>query len=148
MPLQEVKFENETNIRYEFLLETSDAKPRFWCVLVAKFAGNYRPGHRGAPDARFIQGITQTALAVWRPAAMILDLRKLSYTWGDNMEEVLGCRGEIGVPFAIVGSELCLPAIRTLIQTFHTEGSMKAATDAEHIFDNMEEALEYVYAKA
>lgn len=143
-----MNFENETDIRYEFQLETSVEKPRFWCILVAKFAGHYRPGHLGAPDAFFIQGITQTALGVWRPAALILDLRELSYTWGDNMEEVLGSRGEINVPVAIVGSKLCLPAIGTLIQQFHPAGSKKSATDLAHIFDNMENAWEYVHSKA
>src|SRR5260370_8435395 len=80
MPLQSVTFEGETDIRCEFQLETSDEKPRFWCILVAKFSGHYRPGHLGAPDALFIQGITQTALGVWRPPAFILSFRHLSYT--------------------------------------------------------------------
>jgi len=120
----------ETEIRYEFQLETSDEKPRFWCILVAKFSGHYRPGHLGAPDALFIQGITQTALGVWRPAALILDFRELAYTWGDEMQGVLGIRGEIKLPFAIVGSEMCLPAIGTLIQTF---GSPRPPTVAENI---------------
>src|SRR6266478_3737419 len=145
MQLRPVSFENETGIRYGFQLETSDEKPRFWCILVARFAGNYRSGHHGAPDARFIQGITQTALGVWCPAALILDLRELAYTWGDEMEEVLGTRGEIKVPAAIVGSALCLPAIGTLI---HGINSTKPATDAEHIFDNMDAAWGYVYQRA
>jgi hypothetical protein len=145
MPFQSVRFEDETDIRYEFQLETSAGQDRIRRVLVAKFAGHYRPGHRGAPDAGFIQGMTQAGLIVWQPAALVLDLRELSYTWGDDMEEVLGARGEIRVPFAIVGSELCLGAIGTLIQQFHAPGSIKSATDAESIFDNLEEALEYVY---
>jgi hypothetical protein len=144
MQLQPVTFESETDIRYEFKLETSDEKPRFWCILVAKFAGHYRPGHRGAPDAYFIQGITRTALGVWSPAALILDLRELSYTWGDEMDYVLSVGAEGDLPTAIVGSGLCLPAIGTLI---HGINSTIPATNAENIFENIEEAWDYVHRK-
>jgi hypothetical protein len=51
------------------------------------------------------------------------------------------------VLFAIVGSELCLPAICTLIQMFYGAEKIKTATDAENIFDTMEEALAYVHQK-
>jgi hypothetical protein len=147
MPLRPISFESETAIRYEFQLETFE-KERCPCrILIAKFAGDYRPGHLGAPDGWFIRGITEAALRVWCPDALTLDFRELSYTWGDEMEEILGIRGEIKVPFAIVGSELCLPAIGTLIQVFYGAEKIKTATDAENIFDNMEEALEYVHQK-
>jgi len=147
MPLHPVSFATETAIHYEFQLETFD-KERSPCrILVAKFVGDYRPGCRGTPDALFIQGITQAALKMWGPDGLVLDFRQLSYTWGDNMEEVLGIRGEIKVPFAIVGSELCLPAIGTLIQVFYGVEKIKTATDAEDIFDKMEEAIEYVHQK-
>ena len=69
MPIKPVTFEGETDVRYEIQLETSEGKPQFWCILVLSFSGRYRPGHYGAPDARFIQRITQTALGVWCPAA-------------------------------------------------------------------------------
>src|SRR5262245_59877574 len=99
MPLNPVTFENGTDIRYELQLETSGEKPR---ILVLSFSGRYRPGHQGAPDASFIRGITQAATGVWRPAALILDFRRLDYVWGDEMEEVIGCRGEFRLPYAIV----------------------------------------------
>jgi hypothetical protein len=145
MPIKSVTFERETDIRYEFQLETSDEKPPFWRILVATFSGHYRSGHRGAPDAGFIQGITQAALGVWWPAALILDFRNLDYVWGDNMEEVLGCRGEIRVPYAVVLGDQCRPAITTLLQVFRPE--IASATELEHIFDDIEEAWNYVHQK-
>ena len=145
MPSQPVFFETETAVRYQFELEEFDAARGARRILVVKFSGAYRPGCQGTPDALFIQGITLAGLKVWGPDALILDLRQLSYTWGDNMEEVLGLREEIEVPFAIVGSESCLPAIGTLLQAFYGPEKIKAATDAENIFDNMGAALEYVH---
>jgi hypothetical protein len=146
MPIKSITFESETAVRYEIQMETSEDKPRFWCILVLSFTGHYRPGHRGAPDAGFIQGITQAALWVWCPAALILDFRGLDYVWGDEMEEVLGCRGEIRLPYAVVLGDQCRPAITTLVKQFHPE--IASATELDHIFDDMEEAWRYVHEKA
>lgn len=144
MQLQPVSFDKETNIRYEFKLETT-GKNRFWYTLIAKFSGTYRRGSAGAPDAHFICGIAQTALAMWHPAALILDLRELSYVWGDEMDIVLSGGSGRRVPTAVVGSDACLPAIGTLI---HGIDSTTPATEAENIFDNIDEAWEYVRKKA
>ncbi len=144
MQLQPVSFDKETDIRYEFRLETT-GKNRFWYTLIAKFSGTYRPGSAGAPDAHFICGIAHTGIAMWHPAALILDLRELSYTWGDEMDMVLDAGSDHHVPTAIVGSDACLPAIGTLI---HGINSTQPATDAKSIFDSIEEAWEYVRKKA
>jgi hypothetical protein len=158
MPIKSVTFEGETEIRYEIQLETSEDKPRFWCILVLSFSGRYRSGHHGAPDAGYIRGIMQAALGVWRPKALILDFRKLDYTWGDEMEEVLGCRGEIELPYAVVLGDQCRPAITTLLQVFNpkivsaTEHTlpmqgMRHTFRLGHIFDDMEGAWKYVHQK-
>ena len=144
MQLQPVSFDKETDIRYEFQLETT-GKNRFWYTLIAKFSGTYRPGSAGAPDAHFIHGIAQTAIAMWHPAAVILDLREFAYVWGDEMDLVLGAGSDRRVPTAVVGSDACLPAIGTLI---HGINSKQPATDAENIFDSIEEAWKYVRKKA
>jgi hypothetical protein len=146
MPIKSVTFEGETDVRYEIQLETSEDKPRFWCILVLSFSGRYRPGHYGAPDAGFIRGIMQAALGAWRPEALILDFRRLDYVWGDEMEEVLGCRGEIELPYAVVVGDPCRPAITTLVRQFHPE--IVSATELKHIFDDMEGAWKYVREKA
>jgi hypothetical protein len=76
---------------------------------------------------------------------LILDFRRLDYQWGDEMEEVLGCRGEIQRPYAVVLGDPCRQAITTLVQQFHPK--IKSATDLEHIFDDVEEAWKYVHQK-
>ena len=144
MQLHPVSFDKETDLRYEFQLETS-VNNRFGYTLIAKFTGTYRPGSAGAPDAHFICGIAQTAIAMWDPAALILDLRELSYTWGDEMVLVLDAGSDRHIPTSVVGSAACLPAIGTLIYGIN---STQPATDAESIFDSIEEAWEYVHKKA
>jgi len=143
MKLKRITFEEETRLRYEFHIEMT-GRNRFLYTLIAKFIGEYRPGSQGAPDAHFIRGITQTALEIWNPGALILDLRELSYVWGDEMDLVLDTGTNQGVPLAIVGSELCLPAIGTLV---HGINSKQPATDLDHIFENIEEAWQYIRKK-
>ena len=144
MKLEPVSFDKETDIRYAFQLETT-GRNRFRYTLIAAFSGTYRPGSAGAPDAHFIYGITRTAIAVWYPAALILDLRALSYIWGDEMDWLLSDVWDERIPAAVVGSEACLPAIGTLI---HGINSTQPATDADHIFESIDEAWEYVRKKA
>ncbi len=142
MSLSTVTFQGDSSIAHSFQLQR---EPR--SILVARFEGVYRVGCKGAPDGRLIQGLTGAALIIWRPSGLILDLRQLSYVWGDEMEEVLGMRGEIKIPFAVVGSELCLPAIGTLIKQFSGFKELKTATDAENVFEGIEEAFDYVGRK-
>jgi len=146
MPIKSTTFESATDIRYEIQVETSEDKPRFSGVLVLSFFGHYRPGHLGAPDGEFMRGIMQAALGVWRPAGLILDFRRLDYVWGDEMEEVLGCRGEIRAPYAVVLGDRCGPAITTLVRQFHP--GIASETELDHIFDDMEEAWRYVHQQA
>lgn len=141
MQLRAVSFDEETDIRFEFLLETT-GKNRFCFTLIAKFKGTYRPGSAGKPDAQFIHGMTLTALRMWRPATVILDLRELTYTWGTDMDLVLDVGAEEDISTLIVGSETCLPAIGTLL---FGPGDQRPATDQARIFDSLEEALEYAH---
>ena len=141
MPLESVTFQEATDIKFEFKLETMDKHP-FAHTHIAKFSGTYRPGSTGRPDACFIHGMTETALRIWIPEALILDLTELSYRWGDEMDWVIGVGEDRCMHRAVVGSEKCLPALGTLI---HGEGSTRSATDEENIFDDMEPAWSYVH---
>src|SRR6476659_9599523 len=110
MKLAQVKFDDENRIDYEFFLETT-GQNRFWYTLIAKFRGRYRDGSAGAPDAAFIHGLTQTALEVWRPAAVVLDLSELHYEWGDEMDWLLDVGASRGVKSAVVVGPACTKAI-------------------------------------
>ncbi len=138
---QLVCFADKTGIRYSFHLQAMDEAPQAPIILQVRFKGIYRTGPQGAPDGRFIHGITQTALSVWCPAALILDLRQLSYYWGDEMEAALGLQGEIKVPFAIVGSRTCLPAIHALVKKMN---ELKMAPVTVNIFDQLEPAWDHL----
>ena len=140
MKLVRVSFEDQNRIDCEFFLETT-GKNRFSYTLIAKFRGRYRDGSAGAPDAAFIRGLTHTAIEVWRPAAVVLDLSELHYEWGDEMDLLFDVGADQHVKSAIVVGPDCTKAIATLMWGVDTT---RPATEAENIFDNLEEAWAYV----
>ena len=140
MKLVRVSFEDENRIDCEFFLETT-GKNRYWYTLIAKFRGRYRDGSAGAPDAALIRGLTHTAIEVWRPAAVVLDLSELHYEWGDEMDLLFDVGADQHVKSAIVVGPACTKAIATLMWGVDTT---RSATEAENIFDNLEEAWAYV----
>jgi hypothetical protein len=59
-------------------------------VLIVRFAGEYGVGSAGNGDAAFMSAMVAAGLDAWPPAGVVLDLRELSYEWGDMMSQVLG----------------------------------------------------------
>jgi len=63
-------------------------------VLVLKFAGTYRHGSAGNPDATAMFARARSALAAWHPDALVFDFRALDYRWGDGMLRVVGIESD------------------------------------------------------
>jgi hypothetical protein len=143
MNLRPVRIGDETSLRCEFQLETS-GRNSFCYTLIARFSGEYRIGSGGKPDARFIAGMTRMAVAIWHPAALVLDLSELRYEWGDDMRDLLP-PSEGHMKSAVVVGPGCARAIATLLWGVDTQ---KAATEADFIFDNVEAAWESVRHRA
>lgn len=139
MKLQPVRIEDETKLRCEFQLETTGGNP-FRTTLIAKFIGEYQDGSSGKPDSRFMAGMVEMAVAIWHPAAVVLDLSELQYEWGDDMANLLPPNAG-GKKSAVVVGPKCVRAIATLMWGVNT---MREATEAEFIFDDVKAAWEYV----
>lgn len=138
MNLRLVRLDDATAVRCEFQLETT-GKNRFCYTLIARFVGEYRSGCAGRPDAAFIVGMATTAVELWHPAALVLDLSQLRYEWGDEMASVL--TPDVPCKVAIVVGPGCGPAIATLMWGLNTN---RNATEADGIFDCLEAAWEAV----
>ncbi len=116
-------------------------------ILIARYAGTYRFASAGNRDARFMYANGEAAIAAWSPSAVVIDLRKLHYTWGDMLERVfdVGARSYVDsrFPRAVVVGEHCEEPIRTLILG---EYSKEPLSTIEWIFRDFEKALDYVDA--
>jgi len=90
-------------------------------VLMIEFAGvvaNNKPTN----DEAFMQATIAGAFHCWPSQALILDLRRLSYSWGDRMQSVLlvghnsqlpACDSEL--PELLFGEIARLPPFRTCV---------------------------------
>ncbi|MFO0942544.1 MAG: hypothetical protein U0930_17550 [Pirellulales bacterium] len=107
-------------------------------IVHLSFEGNYRDGSSGAPDAHYMVGIRSIVQGAWYPSAMILDLSKLSYDWGDEMDLLIPSDGDRD---AVIVGDQCSNALATLMFGIDTR---KSITDAANYFDNFASALAYV----
>ncbi len=64
-----------------------------WESLIVEFRGECGYGCRSNGDATFMTALIKAGLEAWHPFALILDLRKMKYEWGDQMSCPL-CAGD------------------------------------------------------
>jgi hypothetical protein len=118
MNLRELKIAPDSAIEHEMYLADLPSLPGSE-ALVMKFIGTYGYGSGGNGDARYMVAMTKAAIEYCDPDALIFDLSEFGYEWGDMLEAVLSTGyqlwGEEDVPHAIVVSNLCESAIRSLL---------------------------------
>jgi hypothetical protein len=118
MHLRELRIAPDNQIEHEMYLVDLPSLPVSE-ALVMKFIGTYGYGSSGNGDARYMIAVTKAAIEYSDPDALIFDFSQLRYAWGDMLGAVLteGYRlwGDEDVPHAIVVSDLCEPAIRSLL---------------------------------
>lgn len=116
-------------------------------ILIVRYAGTYRYGSAGNRDARFMYAHGEAAIAAWSPSAVVIDLRKLHYQWGDMLERVfdVGARSYVDSKFprsVVVGPD-CEEPIRTLLLGERSEEPLETIG---WIFRDFEKAFDYVDA--
>jgi hypothetical protein len=144
MEFKSVEFKDASGVTPSFKLRSGERGVVYSKILIARFDGEYRIGSRGGPDAYFIYAMTQAAVTVWHPDALLLDFSNLDYQWGDEMGMLLALHDRGGLPTAVLGGEKCLPAIATLV---FGEKTTQLATERDGIFENLDEALFYLESK-
>lgn len=86
------KFEDLSPLEYSLFTCPLPQWPSKECLIV-EFTGECGAGHQSNGDAAFMTAIVKAALEAWEASALILDLRKLKYEWGDQMTRVLAACG-------------------------------------------------------
>lgn len=82
------------------------------CLVVA-FEGEAGNSHEHAGTFLYMLGMIAAGIAVWSPSALVLDLRKLKYAWGDTMAQVLGSSV---LPTTVVTSALNREGLTSLVE--------------------------------
>ncbi len=118
MHLRELRIAPDNEIAHEMHLVDLPSLPGSE-ALVMKFIGTYGYGSGGNGDARYMIAVTKAAIEYSDPDALIFDFSGLCYEWGDMLEAVLAAGYQLwddeDVPHAVVVSDMCEPAIRSLL---------------------------------
>ncbi|MBK8975658.1 MAG: hypothetical protein IPM29_07010 [Planctomycetes bacterium] len=108
-----------SSIRYRISTWGDDIEDEWVTVAVVSFAGTYRPGSAGTPDAALMVAVLGASLAHCHPDAVIIDLSDLTYSWGDGLLQLFYCLDRWDRPHppgcAVVGGRASLPALRSLL---------------------------------
>ncbi len=148
MKISEVRFNELSSIEYRmFLYDPSETRsllnePQ---ILVMEFKGRYKIGAEGREDSLFMNAMICAALRVWYVKGLILDLRQLSYEWGDNIGEVLlAGKSVMGskFPTAMIVSDLCRPALETASVLY--ERDRLSGNQTQWLFDDLDSALGFI----
>jgi hypothetical protein len=83
-------------------------------ALVVAFAGEAGNSHECCGTFAFMKAMIAAGVAAWEPVAVVLDLRRLTYEWGDNMLDVLSIVDD-SRPLAIVVSDLNREGLTSLV---------------------------------
>ena len=108
-------------------------------AVILEFSGVYGWGSKGNRDADFIAAIKAAALEVLHPQAVVFDLRKMRYEWGNRIWNVLPCCGPekgAALPVALVISDEC------------RKGFASCPGMVPPMFESLEEALRFVEGPA
>lgn len=75
-------------------------------ILLLAFDGPYGVGSAGRRDAAFLIAMSRAATALWYADALLFDLRRLDYVWGDDICGLFDVPRLVGfmLPAAIVAS--------------------------------------------
>ncbi|MEP7284786.1 MAG: hypothetical protein ABI947_03330 [Chloroflexota bacterium] len=118
MKLHPLRLEDLSNLKYEFFSCSFLTVPQR-TVLIVAFEGEYGYGSKGNGDASFMEAIIRAALAAWGPWALILDLRKMTYEWGDEILKAISASQEryfdLPFPTAIVISDKNSEGLTSLV---------------------------------
>jgi hypothetical protein len=117
--LRPVSFEELSDLRHGVLVSggTDGGTPEF---LVIRYHGVYRDGASGRGDALYLVATAAAAREAWFAPCVILDLRELRYTWGDEMQWITDISWDrvtrLHSPLAIVVGDRCREAMKSLLR--------------------------------
>jgi hypothetical protein len=102
-------------------------------LLVVAWAGEYRHGSAGAPDARRMTAQVAAGLAQWSADAVVLDLSALSYRWGDGLMAVFEA--------AARGGDTLLPRLVAIVAGPDSRAGLASLCVPETLFDDLATAV-------
>jgi len=131
-----VSIDSLSSITYQASVSPEARYPK---LLIVEFSGEYRSGGAGKPDATFIMAIMNALQRAWPSKAIVIDFRKLSYQWGDEMEWVYGIgsnpRSGCNTPLSIIVGAQCEQALQSLCPDSFSQHCVETEETASDMID-------------
>jgi len=135
MTPEPLSLESLSNITARYSRTTFEDRER---ILVIAFAGDYREGSAGNPDAARMRAHVAAAVAAWGCDGVVLDLTELGYRWGDGL---------IGV-FEATDGDARLPRPGAVVAGPRSRGGLSSLCDPAALSDDLDAAVAKVHAEA
>ncbi len=145
MKLTEHRFGDWSDINYRLFtcpLPSDEDPPRFTrydAILIMRFEGECGHGSGSASDCQFMRALTRAAVLLHRPKALVLDLSRLTFVWGELMWEFLNAGKEESadgkLPTAVVTSDRNRAGLSTMLE------SDKSEDPQAWLYETMSEAV-------
>jgi hypothetical protein len=137
-----------SSLQYSFLTGSLPSRLHM-TFLVVRFEGESGTGCRNNEDAVFMAAIVAAGLQAWKAVGVILDLRSLSYSWGDMMAMPFSVHpdlliGDTKIPFPTVAivSDLNRRGLASLVRD-------EMFSDPEKmLFESLEDAVAEIERQA
>src|SRR4029453_16313344 len=148
MKSKEVNFSDLSDITYRLFLEEDRPETGMLAgrkYLRIEFAGRHGIGSEGNDDSSFMRAIIVAAMSIWFVHGLVLDLRNLSYGWGDSIGEALLAGKQImgkKFPTSVVVSDLNKSALESASPFYR--GSIDSGDQNQWLFEDLNKALAYV----
>ena len=123
-----------TTVRDRFALAPFAGRHGNERLLVVTFEGDFGKGALGNRNGRFMGAIVRYATAAFDPAAVVLDLRGLSYDGHDSMIDPIDHSNVDQVEAAIVVSDACRDGLRWFLEEWTFDPD-------EWLFDDLDGAI-------
>ncbi|MEM9981238.1 MAG: hypothetical protein AAF734_02005 [Bacteroidota bacterium] len=134
-----------SDIKVQFKIDENDR------VLLIDISGNYRDGSEGNVDADFIFAKISGYFLVVEPVIVVIDISKLTYTWGNSFLKILNFVKLIGrdeyeknIEQLVIISEENKPYIYSLIRYENEDLPHNFFLDLRIALDEAESRLDYI----
>ena len=141
MDLQPVDLHEDVSIEHKYF-KMPVPSASYANILVVQFSGQSGFGCNNNSDATYMAAMIRAGIVVVKPIAVLLDLRDLTYEWGDMMAEPF-CAGHNHY----VRGDLLLVAV---VSDLNRKGltsllTDEMATDPKNVlFESLEDAVDFI----
>lgn len=107
---------------------------KYHAILIVQFCGDHGYGSGGNRNSDFMRTIVAASIGLYLCNGLILDLREITYEFGDSLLSVLGLplklRGN-GFPYRILISDKCDKGIESLLEFGQVQEQYQTCRDLE-----------------